>query len=170
MANFICVPQTLELIQRWENVKNLLHTYRVDALLFTSASNIYYLTRFRASQAYLLVTKDNSFLFTDARYYEKAKNLNLPFLEIKLLIKEAFKELKSHFKSLNLKVIGFEKDRTTCEFIEKIRSKDYKLLGVSQPLKNLRLIKSLSEIENLKRSVEITDRIFKELLSFILPG
>lgn len=86
------------------------------------------------------------------------------------MIKDAFKELKSHLKNLHLKVIGFEKDRTTYEFIEKIRSKDYKLFGVSQPLKNLRLIKGLSEVESLKKSVEITDKIFKELISFLLPG
>ncbi|MFN3505820.1 MAG: aminopeptidase P family N-terminal domain-containing protein, partial [Caldimicrobium sp.] len=39
-----------ELIYRWERVKNLLETLGIEAILITSAPNIFYLCGFKSSQ------------------------------------------------------------------------------------------------------------------------
>lgn len=159
-----------EKIACWKRLKNLILEKNLDALFLSSYPNVFYLTGFRASQAYLVFTQEKAYLITDARYYERAKNYAHSHLEVRLLLEDPFKFLKSFFKSLNLKKIGFEKDRVSCEFIEKLRSKKYRLIGLSQPLRDLRMLKTQSEREKIKEAVKITDKIYKELLHYLTPG
>ncbi|MFN3921336.1 MAG: M24 family metallopeptidase [Caldimicrobium sp.] len=156
-----------ERIASWKKLKNLVLERDLDALFFSSYPNVFYLSGLKASQAFLVFTKEKAYLITDARYYERAKNLTHPFLEIQLLVNDPFKFLKNFFHTQKLKKIGFEKDRVSCEFVEKLRSKKYRLIGLSQPLKELRMLKTTSERKKIKEAVKITDKIYKDLLSFI---
>lgn len=159
-----------DLISKWDKVKDLLNKNNVEAFLFSSWANVYYLTGLKASQAYFLVTKEKNFLITDLRYFERAKSLANPYVELKALVGDASQFLKNLFSSLNLKSIAFEKDRVACEFKDKLKSKNYKLIGISQPLSKIRMLKDEFERGKIKEAVKITDRIYLELLNFIQPG
>lgn len=155
---------------RLNRVREILQEKGLSAFLFSSYPNVFYLSGLRASHAYVIVTEKQAFLLTDGRYFEKAKEILPTFMEAKLIIGDPFKFLKAFLRSLKIKNIGFEKDRVPCELKERLRSKDYKLIGVSQVLKNLRMLKDKSELEKMKEAVRITDRIYQELLKHLKPG
>ncbi len=159
-----------ERLKRLEKTKSLLFEKDLDALFLASYPNVFYLSGLRASLAYLLVTKEKGFLITDSRYFERAKALAHPSLECVLLLGDPYKFLKNFFTSLSLKKIGFEKDKIPCEFKERLRSKFYRLIGLSQPLRDLRMLKTPLEREWIKEAVKITDKIYQDVLHFIDSG
>jgi len=156
--------------ERCKKAKELIQKKGLSGFLFSSYPSVFYLSGLRASHAYVILSEKGDFLITDARYFEKAKKVVSENLELRLLIGEPFRYLKDLLKGLNLKKIGFEKERLACEFKEKLKSRSYRLYGVSNLLRNLRLIKDEEELNKIKQAVQITDKIYKELLNFIRPG
>jgi Xaa-Pro aminopeptidase/Xaa-Pro dipeptidase len=156
--------------QRLEKVRKLLWEKELDGFLFSSTPNVFYLTGLKASQAYVVITEKEALLVTDARYYERAKEIASPSFKTKLILGDPTKFLKDLLKSLKISRVGFEKDRVTCELRERLRSRSYQLIGLSQPLRSLRMKKEVIEIEKIKRAVGITDEIFQKLLHILKPG
>lgn len=156
--------------ERLNKVREILKEKELSAFLFSSYPNVFYLSGLRASHAYMVVTKEEAFLLTDGRYFEKAKEILPSFIEAKLLIGDPYRYLKDFIKNLKVKAIGYEKDRVSCEFKERLKRRDYKLIGVSQALKNLRMIKDKTEFEKMKEAVKITDKIYQGLLNYLKPG
>ncbi len=153
-------------IKRLKKVQDLLEKEKLSAFLFSSYPNVFYLSNFRSSNAYILISKKGNYFFTDARYYERAKTVLSKLFEVHLIVGDPFKFLKNFLKSKGLKKIGIEKDRVSIEFKERLRSRDYQLIGFSQPLKYLRMIKTEEELLKIKKAVTITDEIYKELLGY----
>jgi len=156
--------------ERCKKAKELIQEKGLSGFLFSSYPSVFYLSGLRASHAYVILSEKGDFLLTDSRYFEKAKEVVPDNLELRLLIGDPFRYLKGLLKGLGLKKIGFEKERLPCEFKEKLKSRYYRLYGVSNLLKNLRLIKDEEELGKIKQAVQITDKIYKELLNFIKPG
>jgi len=157
-------------LARLNRVKELLKLEGDVALLLSSYPNVFYLSGLKASQAYLLLSSRGDFLLTDGRYFDKAKAILPSFFKARLLIKDPLRHLKSLFRELGLKKIYFEKDRVSCEFRERLKGRGYSLLGVSSPLKGLRMLKDPLEREKIREAVKITDKIYAELLQFLRPG
>lgn len=159
-----------QISQRLERVRKLLREWELPAFLFSSTPNVFYLSGLKASQAYVVITEKEAFLITDARYYARAQKILSPSLETKLILGDPTKFLKDLLKSLKVSRVGFEKDRVTCDLKERLRSRSYQLIGLSQPLRALRMLKEATEIEKIKKAVAITDEIFQELLPLLKPG
>ncbi len=155
-------------LQRVERIRGLLKEKGLDALLLSSVPNVFYLSGLRASQAYVIITEKEALLATDARYFERAKLVAPAFFEVRLLLGDPTKFLKDLLKALKVNRVGFEKDRVTCEFRERMRGRGYQLVGLSQPLRDLRMIKDKEEREKIRRAIAITDDVFQEILA-ILP-
>lgn len=142
----------------------------IDCFLFTSMSNVFYLSGFSSSNAYIILLPTKGYYITDGRYYENAKN-KINGLEVLLIDKN--KKLKDIlieiFSTHNIKYIGFEKDKVTLSFYEKLKEElsEYNLLGYSGFLDKVRMVKTEEEIQIIKTAVEKTDRIFKKLLQNI---
>ncbi len=65
-----CLDKNNPMIER---VREKMEERKLDALFLTNKTNIFYLTGFRGSNGFVLLTKKHLVLFTDARYLEKAK-------------------------------------------------------------------------------------------------
>ncbi|RME11141.1 MAG: aminopeptidase P family protein, partial [Aquificota bacterium] len=52
-------------MKRIQRVQELLKKYRLDAFLFSSQPSVFYLSGFRSSHAYIIVTRDSHHLLTD---------------------------------------------------------------------------------------------------------
>lgn len=151
-------------------IKNFLEKKSLSGFLFSSPASVFYLSGFKSSHAYILITLEENYFITDGRYYEKAKK-ELENLWKVLFIKEKpYRFLKELFKELNLRTLGFEKDHLTCELREKLRAKGIKLLGFSGSLKDLRKIKSFEEREILKEGIRLTDKVYMKILENLKPG
>lgn len=155
------------MLNRIEKVRKKISENGLDAFLFSSSSNLFYLSRFNSSNAYILLLKEKGYYLTDARYYEGAKS-KIKGLEVLLLDKNnRLKEvLNSTLSDNDVKKIGFEKDRLTLSFYEKLREdlKDYELIGYEGFLNDIRMVKSEEEIDTIKAAVEKIDEIFSQLI------
>ncbi len=156
----------LNLNKKIKWIKNFLNKNNLSAFLFSSASNVFYLTQFRSSNAFVIITPENKYFLTDARYFEKAKN-ELKEWEVVLIKDSTYTFLKNFIKELKIKILGFEKDGVSCEFKERLRIKGVRFKGFSEVLKDLRIIKEREELEILKEGVKKTDEIYRYLIGVI---
>jgi Xaa-Pro aminopeptidase/Xaa-Pro dipeptidase len=158
------------MVERIRLAQELLDEYRVSALLLMSSANVFYLSGLKASLAYLVITKEKAYLLTDGRYFERAKPLAHDLLEVHLILENPLQTLKKFLRSLGVSSVGIEGDYVTIAVKSALRSRFYKLIPLLSPLKKLRLKKDKTERELIKKAINLTDRIFKELLDEPLSG
>lgn len=148
---------------RIEKVRKILEENKLDGLLLTSQPNIFYLSGFRSSHAYAVITPREKFFLTDSRYFEKAKEDLIDWQVIKIE-GQVTKFLKEFFIKTKVKNLGYEKDKVTCYFKEKLKSPRYRLKGLVNPLKRIRMVKDEDELQTLKEGIKKTDQVFKRVL------
>ncbi|MDQ7037820.1 MAG: Xaa-Pro peptidase family protein [Aquificota bacterium] len=141
----------------------------LDAFLFSSQANVFYLSRFRSTHAYVVLTPTSRYLITDSRYYERAKS-ELKGWEVVLIKGRTVRFIKNFLKEIGARRVGYESDRVSCDLRRALRSTRIKWVGYSSFLRDIRVVKTGEEIERMKEGVSRSDRIFRELLEFVQPG
>lgn len=152
-----------------------------EAKLITCKSNIAYLSNFTGSSGFMLLTKRKSYLFTDSRYIERAKNRIKRGIEVIDITKvwRNPEELEQNWQKLlkkhRITKIGIEEsDLTIAKFkkFKKIsgRGRGLKFFDISGEIEKKREIKNSTEIELIKKSHRINERIFNEIKKKIIPG
>jgi Xaa-Pro aminopeptidase/Xaa-Pro dipeptidase len=150
-----------------EKIKN----ENLDSFFFSSQANVFYLTYFHSSNAFVILTPEKKFFITDSRYYEGAVE-KLKEWEVILLGKggkKGIEHLKEILNEFGGNKIGFEKDKTTISFYEKLTQdglKD-KLVGYEGFLDDIRISKTEEEIEIIKTAVKQIDNVFKKIINEI---
>ncbi len=150
-------------------VQELIKKEGLDAFMFSSQANVFYLSRFRSTHAYAVITPDSKYLLTDGRYYEKAKE-ELRDWEVVLLKGRALRQIKKFLREKGLARVGYESDRVSCELRKYLRSTRIKWKGYPNFLKEVRAIKTKEEIDTMREGVKKSDSIYRELLNFVRPG
>ncbi|RUM57551.1 MAG: aminopeptidase P family protein [Persephonella sp.] len=148
-------------------VINKIKAENLSSFFFSSHSNVFYLTGFSSTNAFVLLTEKNRYFFTDNRYYLGAKK-KLKDWEVILI--EGLNDIKDNLISLGGNRIGFEKDKNTISFYENLTSNsdlDKKLIGYAGFLDEIRAIKTGEEINTIKEAVEKTDEIFNYIVNNI---
>ncbi|PMP78166.1 MAG: aminopeptidase P family protein [Sulfurihydrogenibium sp.] len=149
-----------------KQIKQKIEKEGLDAFLFNSYSNVFYLSKFSSSNAYIILTQKDNYFLTDARYYENAKEKLKEFTVVEL--KNGLKGLKQFINDLNLKKLGFEKDKVTLSFYEKLKEGlNSELLGFEGFLNEFRLVKTEEEIEIINQAVLKIDNVYKNLIPWI---
>ncbi len=141
----------------------------LDAFLFSSQANVFYLSGFRSTHAYAVLTPSSKHLITDGRYYEKAKG-QLKDWDVVLIRGKTIRFIKDFLKRIGASRVGYESDRVSCDLRRALRSTRIKWVGYSNFLRDIRVVKTKDEIERMKEGVRRSDRIFRELLEFVKPG
>lgn len=152
-----------------KEVQKLITQKDLDAFLFSSQANVFYLSGFRSTHAYVILTPNSKHLLTDGRYYERAKE-ELKGWDVVLIEGRALRFIKRFLRDLGVKRVGYESDRVSCEFRKALRSTRIKWVGFSGFLKDIRVVKTKREIDVMKEGVKRSDRIYRELLEFVRPG
>ncbi len=150
-----------------------------DALLITDKSNIRYLSNFTGSSGFILKTKTKTYLFTDFRYIERAKNTikkNIKLINSTKLWKNP-KELKKNWQKIlkkhKIKTLGIEEDDLTITRYKKFkkisqnRSYRVRFKNCSGTIESLREIKTTNEIKLTKKSQQINERVFLAIKKII---
>src|SRR5258708_2538833 len=138
-----------------------------DALFLSSHNNILYLTNYAGfspteRETFVLITKKNNYLFTDARYTEQVKSQIKDFTVLQ----------RSHATPLNtllqtivnkekLEIIGYEADDLTVAEYTHLKKVLPKMKSVD--LKNLRSIKTPEEIQKIRTACQLGDKAFVEI-------
>lgn len=146
-----------------------------NASLITNKSNIQYLSNFTGSNGFMLITKNKSYLFTDSRYVERAKNSIKKGVEIIDTTKmwKNPKELKENwqniFKKHRIKTLGVEETDLTIARYKKFKKISGKIsfADISGTIEQQREVKSNKEIENTIKSQRLNEKVFKEIRKII---
>ncbi len=148
-----------------KKVQEKIRKESLDGFLFSSKANVFYLSRFNSSNAYVIITQNDKYFFTDARYYEGAKEKLKDWNVI--LLKEKLNQLVEFIKDNNFKKLGFEKDKWTLSFFEKFAKEnnfENILVGYEGFLNEIRMIKTEEEIKIIKEVVHKIDRVFEKII------
>ena len=157
--------------ERIKNLQNFLEDNQ--AAIITDDKNRLYFTGFASSAGTVIITKHNSFLLIDFRYFEKAKALVSSSRVI--LCERLYDQLNQLFKDLNIKEILLESDNVTLSQLNTFKEK---FSGVeintenslSKQINLLRSIKSDEEIESIIKAQKLTDLTFSYILTKIKTG
>jgi Xaa-Pro aminopeptidase len=157
--------------KRIAKLKEKLKENEIEAFLVTKKENVRYLSQFTGTAGKLLITQNDSVFITDFRYLDQAEEQTdgCVIKEISSNFIEGFSELLKRKKIRNL---SFESQDLSFKMYQKLKEKmDLDSLNpVESMVEKLRMIKDQSEVEKIKKAVEIADQGFQFLLDFIKPG
>lgn len=155
-------------MNRLEKLRALLKESHLQAALFYKPENRFYISGFKGSSGYVLVTEDDQYLITDFRYTIQAKAECPDFKVIET------SEKNTLYMILSDKVrerLGFEDDFMSVEFFSLLSSKiEAELVPMKHLISTLRIIKDDAEVRAIEEAQAIADRCFDHLLTFIKPG
>ena len=140
-------------------------------------SNIRYLCGYTGSNGVLLVTKRDAFFITDGRYiaqaHEEVKNAEVFIYSTGSSATDAFVTEMKNNKSIRFRgKIGIEGQGMTAEFYQALRDTFPKseLVYTYFLVEGIAAVKDKSEIESIRKAVEITDKTFQKVLTKLKPG
>ena len=147
----------------------------IDGLMINGDWNRRYVTGFTGSNGIVLITKNDVTLITDYRYFEQAKSQT--GLSVVLHAEHTghkhkiYDEAAKQIKKMGIKRLGFEQQHLSFGNYAKLDGLiDCEMIPTYDVVENLRMVKSLEEIENIRTSSKITDDAFVHILDFIRPG
>lgn len=155
---------------RIDRLRRILRRHKLDAIIISNPSNIYYISGFRGSESYCLVSTLEKFIITDFRYTEQAHKETADF-EIVNSRERLFEKTAKLIKKLSFKKIGFESHHLTvrqAQLISKALGK--RLYPTYHLIEKLRVIKEPNEIANIKKAAAIAGNVLKKAIKEIKIG
>ena len=145
--------------------------YGVDAMLLTSEPGEFYAVGFHG-EGVVVVTAGECFYFTDSRYIEAANHL---ITGASISMTDRSRNYRAMVQEVvdrcGVKRMGFEEEYLSVASYQIWKEGVTPELVPAQKLVNgLRAAKDQEEIELMVKAQEITDRAFREILTFIQPG
>lgn len=143
------------------------------AAFITSDISRKYLCGFSSSAGFILITKEQSYLLIDFRYYDKAKE-RVKDCQV-ILLENVRKQLMDLLVKHGITVVSVESDFMTLSRMEKYKQ-DYSFVtfdtssALSDKLTKMRAIKSEEEIEKIVTAQRIAEKAFDKLLNNIRIG
>ena len=144
---------------------------KADCLLVSSPANVRYLTGFAGSNGIVLLTPSEMHFFTDPRYALTARQ----DIDAKIHIVKGpmIPGVAAIIKRKRLKKIGFESAWTQYDAYQRL--KENLPLGatpvpVGRIIEERRMLKSPSESDTLRRSVNLNSEAYARVLKRIRPG
>ena len=150
----------------------LLIQNKIDGLLVSSWPNVSYLSGFKGTESWALVSPKGLYFITDSRYLEQAENEVRGFSVI-LRDKKGVADIVAGLAGkMKLRAVGFEASIITYAFylgLEKSLGKE-KLKGTRGLVESLREIKDESEVRQIKKSADIAVRGYHYVRQMVRPG
>lgn len=151
-------------ISRREKIRRRLKKEGFSAFLVTAKENVFYLTGFRGSDSYLLLTLRGDVLLTDTRFETQLKE-DCPGLDS--LVRRPDKtsmmeELVKRLKAEKFSSIAFEGGNVSWSFVEKFRQEAPSITphAVENFVETLRQVKDAQEIALIRRALKINEKAF----------
>ena len=157
--------------KRQQDLRKVLDERGLDGMLITNLTNVRYISGFTGSAASCLITPEGQFFITDGRYIEQSKAQVKGF--------ERFIDMNSHLSQIkdnNLNPNGFklafEGDHMSYALYENMISMfpNTKWENSSMILEDLAAVKDDHELECIRTAVEVTDKVYEEILPMLRPG
>ncbi len=143
---------------------------KCDAVLITSPHNMLYFSGFSGGEGAVVIAKNQRTVFTDSRYTEQALN------EVKGFdVTETNDYLGAacrFFEKNSLSLVAFEDDEMSVSQYNRLENlfDGGKFLPSSGEIRTMRMVKTDSELEKIRRAEKIGCKAFEHILDFIKPG
>lgn len=143
----------------------------LGSLIVTNETNVRYLSGFRGGDSLVVVTPDSQFFLTDSRYKEEAGDSVGGFTVVEVTT-STYDCLSEIIKKNRIKKIGFDSLNLPYEVARRLAGcvRPARLVPAKNIIENFRAIKDLSEIEAIKRSVNVTRAVLRKVAVKIRPG
>jgi len=156
---------------RLQKLRSQFDALRIDAFLVTFLPHLRYLSGFSGSNGLGVVTKKSAHFLTDGRYAFQVKQEVIGWKTIITpgsLFEEAHREglIRPGMR------IGFDGNTLIFDQFRQLKKMfpKVKFLPKSDTVEKIAIVKDENEIRCIKQAVEITDRVFSEILPLIKPG
>ncbi len=135
-------------------------------IVIVDSDLIYYFTGFKAEDAVLVLNDLSKTLFVDMRYYEGAKNLK----GVTVLLYSSFKQAFEFLKSNGAKSVGLVFEYSTAKILRSLEDFGFTVYDCGEEVFSKTAVKSQAEIEYIKKSCEIAELSFTQVLPFLKVG
>lgn len=153
-------------------INNLLKTKLADGYLVLDPLNRRYLTNFESSYGYVLVSKEETYFYTDSRYIEAAeKNSFKEILVRGAEPKEFFDNVNEFIKKHSIKTLGFEDNFLNVASFNAYSPKlNAKLVPIGDAIEKIRQIKTPEEVEYIKKAQRIAEQALEASYPLLKEG
>ncbi|NQZ65727.1 MAG: aminopeptidase P family protein [Mycoplasmatales bacterium] len=134
-----------------------------DAILLANPKNIRHFSGLAATFGFVIIDKEKVVLFADGRYFEIASKTS--FADEVILLK-GIDDVKSHLEKYSS--VAIEGDYVTLEMKKQFSKLHNNLVEING--QSLRMVKSDSDIESLKKATSITKKVMKWISEQLKPG
>lgn len=140
-----------------------------DAIIITDELNQYYISGFRYTDGYVVVTKESAHIITDFRYIEAAESLAPAGFDI-CAPKSMVERIAEIFKAEGVKTVAFEESRITYAALEALKDKiDAEFVPSKGVIEEMRRYKDASEVAKIEAAQKITDDAFDHIIKVMTP-
>lgn len=154
-----------------QNLRQSFDDHKIDALLVTDKSNIFYLTGFKGSNGAVLVTKNHIYLFTDARYTEKADKVTSKECRVIDIAPGFMNVLHNILIKHRVKSFGIESENVSVALYKSLDSLNgFIITDTVHLIEQLRMIKSAEELRALRQAQKLNEQALKLLLNELKVG
>lgn len=157
--------------KRLTAIRTMMKKFRFQALLVTDMAYVRYLTGFSGSSGLCVITAERQFFITDRRYEIQAP-LEINGFTIIIAKQSLFPLIAEKMLIPKYARIGFENEHTTVADMKNLK----KLLPGRRFIPDKRIIETITQIKDdgeialIRYAVQITDKVFKKILTLIRPG
>ena len=148
---------------------------RLDSFLVAFSPNLRYLSGFTGSNGAMLLSAGRSILFTDPRYQIQARQESggPGGCDVRIVKGPLGPALSAAISRSRFQHTGYEPGRLTCDMFEAVKV-GLPMRASLEPIhgwvESLRMIKSPSEIERIRRSVRTNSHAFDQAARLVRPG
>ncbi len=141
---------------------------KAEAVLISNPENVVYLSDFKSSNCFVILTEKESYIITDFRYIEAAR-VNKAGLTPVMIDREF--TVFDFINKLGIKKLAFEEEDISYSFFKEMSSK-YKgqLCSAGSLVENLRIVKDDYEKDCLRLAEKVGDMAFLHMIDFISEG
>ncbi len=153
-----------------ERLRSWMGGHRLDGVLLWSQENIRYLSGFTGDDGVFLYTNEERILLSDGRFEEQAKQevRDSSFRKYRNKIDG----LAQFVRSLRLRRLGLEAQAIPYDSYRRLKEKLPRLtfIPLANELANLRVRKSMEEVEKIREAIRIATQGFGDCFSRFRPG
>lgn len=160
-------------LHRQEKLKSILAHKGLDGMVITSLTNIRYICGFTGSAATCLILPDQQYFISDGRYGAQSRAQVEGFERvIEAVSHTEIISVKRHNLIPNGMKLGYEGECLTVNKFNELREvfPNVQWENTFCILENLQAVKDAGEIEAIRTAVEITDKVYEEVLPMVKVG
>ena len=158
---------------RLSKAREKLSSNQLDAFFTSEQPNLRYLSGFSGSTGIVLITRSDSFIVTDGRYFEQVEQEVVGYSLKRLPVGRPYIDyLCDLFRELSLSRVGYESENLSVAFLNRVRSLagDVELVPTERLVEDLRLVKSEDEVQLIKQAAELSFLAFRKIISESVGG